>query len=100
MKRPPFSAGLIVALAVLAGPDHLSIGELPVMVEKANADNGGKAGRTPVMPLARDPSTAVAEEYNAARRTGTRDAYELFIARHSDDPLAEQARAELKRLSR
>ena len=52
------------------------------------------------MPMARDPSVAVTEEYEAARRQGTREAFELFIACHSDDPLAEQARAELKRLSR
>jgi hypothetical protein len=50
--------------------------------------------------MARDPAVAVAEEYEAARRKGTREALELFIARHGDDPLAEQARAELKRLSR
>ena len=70
------------------------------MVEKANADGSGKAGRSPTMPMARDPSAAVAEEYEAARRKGTREAFELFIARHGDDPLAEQARAELKRLPR
>lgn len=74
------------------------------MVGKANADDsakeGAKAGRAPSMPMARDPSVAVAEEYEAARRKGTREAFELFIARHGDDPLAEQARAELKRLSR
>lgn len=74
------------------------------MVGKANADEAGKdnaeAGRAPSMPIARDPSAAVAEEYEAARRKGTREAFELFVARHGDDPLAEQARAELKRLSR
>ncbi|QIO37217.1 hypothetical protein [Bradyrhizobium sp. 1(2017)] len=103
-KKPgSLAAGLICALAVVAGPDRLSIGEQPVMVGKAKADGGkesGKAGRAPSMPMARDPSVAVAEEYEAARRKGTREALELFIARHSDDPLAEQARAELKRLSR
>jgi hypothetical protein len=108
MKLGSFSAGLVGVLAVVAGPDHLSIGEQPVMVVKANADengkdggkDGGKAGRAPSMPMARDPSAAVAEEYEAARRTGTREALELFIARHGDAPLAEQARAELKRLPR
>jgi len=50
--------------------------------------------------MARDPAIAVAEEYEAARGKGTREALELFIARHGDAPLAEQARAELKRLSR
>lgn len=70
------------------------------MVEKAKADHSNKAGRAPSMPMARDPASAVAEEYEATRRKGTREAFELFIARHGDDPLAEQARAELRRLSR
>lgn len=100
MKLGPLSAGLIGILAALAGPDRLPIGEQPVMVGKANADDNSKAGRAPSMPMARDPSAAVAEEYEATRRRGTREAFELFIARHGDDPLAEQARAELKRLSR
>ncbi|WP_063688171.1 hypothetical protein [Bradyrhizobium stylosanthis] len=104
MKLGPLAAGLIGAVAMLAGPDHLPIGELPAMASKANADDSGKpsakAGRAPSMPMARDPSAAVAEEFEAARRAGTREAFELFIARHGDDPLAEQARAELKRLPR
>jgi|SRR3954466_4298628 hypothetical protein len=112
MKLGPISAGLVGVMAVLAGPDHLPFGEQPVMVGKARADDSAKdngkdngkesakAGRAPSMPMARDPSVAVAEEYEAARRTRTREAFELFIARHGDDPLAEQARAELKRLSR
>ncbi|WP_349509779.1 hypothetical protein [Bradyrhizobium japonicum] len=74
------------------------------MANKANTSaSGGRsstAGHAPSMPMARDPAAAVAEEYEAARRKGTRDAFELFIARHGESPLAEQARAELKRLSR
>ena len=74
------------------------------MAQKANSDaKGGESGtaeHTPSMPMARDPAAAVAEEYEAARRKGTREAFELFIARHGDSPLAAQARAELKRLSR
>ena len=108
MKPGLFSVGLIGVMAVFAGPDRQPIGEQPAMVGKANADDGGKdkgnesgkAGRAPSMPMARDPSAAVAEEYEAARRKGTREAFELFLARHGDDPQAEQARAELKRLSR
>ena len=100
MKLGPFSAGLIGALAVLTGPDRVPIGEQPVMVGKAKADDNAKAGPAPAMPMARYPSAAVAEEYEAARRKGTREAFELFIARHGDAPLAEQARAALKRLSR
>lgn len=69
------------------------------MVGKANAHDSGKA-RAPSVPPARAPSAAVAEEYELARQRGTAEAFELFIARHGDDPLAEKARAELKRLSR
>ncbi|MCP1914534.1 hypothetical protein ACVWZM_006985 [Bradyrhizobium sp. USDA 4501] len=100
MKRSSLAAGLFGALAALAGYNHTPFGGLPVMVEKANADDSGKAGRLPTMPMARDPAAAVAEEYEAARRKGTREAFELFIARYGDDPLAEKARSELKRLSR
>jgi hypothetical protein len=104
MKLSPLSAGLFGALVALAGPNHLPFGGLPVMVGKASADESGKqggtAGRAPSVPMARDPSAAVAEEYEAARRQGTREAFELFIARHGDDPLAEKARAELKQLAR
>jgi hypothetical protein len=99
MRRHSLPAGLFGVLMVLAGLDQ-PFGELPVMVEKANADENGKAGRAPAMPMARDPAAAVAEEYEAARRKGTREALELFIARHGDASLAEQARDELKRLSR
>ncbi|BBO04171.1 MULTISPECIES: hypothetical protein [Bradyrhizobium] len=100
MKRRQVPAGLFCALVALAGLADQPFGGLPVMVEKANADENGNAGRAPSMPMARDPAAAVAEEYEAARRKGTREAFELFIARHGDAPLAEQARAELKRLSR
>ncbi|MGR4931042.1 hypothetical protein ACIPUD_30155 [Bradyrhizobium sp. CAR08] len=108
MKIRSLPAGLFGALMALAGPGHLSFGGQPVMVGKANADECGKesarqgvtAGCVPTVPMARDPSAAVAEEYESARRKGTREAFELFIARHGDDPLAERARAELKRLAR
>jgi hypothetical protein len=100
MKLRPLSAGLFGALVALATLDRLPSGGLPVMVRKANADDGGNARRAPSVPPARTPSAAVAEEYELARQKGTPEAFELFIARHGDDPLAEKARAELKRLSR
>ncbi|MCP3477082.1 hypothetical protein NLM33_43785 [Bradyrhizobium sp. CCGUVB1N3] len=74
--------------------------EQPVMSGKAKADEIGKAERAPSLPPPRDPSIAVAEEYELARRKGTAEALELFIARHGDDPLAEKARADLRRLPR
>ncbi|HEX2555471.1 MAG TPA: hypothetical protein VHL98_17370 [Microvirga sp.] len=50
------------------------------------------------MPRARDGDFAVREEFEAARRAGTREAYDLFIARHPDHPLARTAREERGRL--
>lgn len=111
MKLVPFSLGLIGLLAGLGGPDRLLLGDHAAMPEKATESDAGTAGgtdsaqrartgRAPSMPAARDPSAAVAEEYEAARRSGTREAWQLFLARHGDDPLAEQARAQLGRLPR
>jgi hypothetical protein len=100
MKLSRLAAGCLGAFLALANPD-LSFPEgQPVMSRKAKADEAAKAPRAPVMPPYRDPSIAVQEEYEAARSKGTAEALELFIARHGDDPLAEKARAELKRLTR
>jgi hypothetical protein len=100
MKLRVASAGLFGALLALAGLQHPLFKEQPIMVEKAVADEVGRAPRASTVPLARDPSVAVAEEYELARKKGTVEAFELFIARHGDSPLAEKAREELKRLSR
>lgn len=50
--------------------------------------------RSTNLPLPRDGSIAVQEELDAARRAGTLEAYDLFLARHGDHPLAETARHE------
>ncbi|MET4801595.1 hypothetical protein [Bradyrhizobium sp. LB11.1] len=70
------------------------------MVEKANADDSGKAWRAPSVPPARDPSAAVAEEYELARQKGTPEALELFITRHPDSTQAEKAREDLAAMKR
>lgn len=54
----------------------------------------------PEVPRARDGNIAIAQELCAAREAGTVEAYDLFIARHPDHPLAEVARAERERLIR
>lgn len=64
------------------------------MVEKANADDSGKL-RAPSVPPARDPSAAVAEEYEQVRQKGTAEALELFIVRHPDSAQARKAREDL-----
>jgi hypothetical protein len=93
----------VLSLAALAG--LLSWAQLvevqPLMMTgKAKADEIAKGVRAPSLPPPRDPSVAIAEEYEFARRKGTAEALELFIARHDGDPLAQKLRAELRRLSR
>jgi hypothetical protein len=56
--------------------------------------------RSTDLPRARDPNIAVQEELDAARRSGTVAAYDLFLARHGDHPLAEAARREREALPR
>lgn len=53
----------------------------------------------PIAP-ARDGNVAIREEYDAARRTGTAAALEIFVARHPDHPLTVKARTRLARLRR
>ncbi|WP_438748665.1 hypothetical protein [Pararhizobium sp. O133] len=45
-----------------------------------------------------DPEKAVASEYAKLKARGTIEAFELFIARHPDHPLADDARKNLNRL--
>lgn len=46
----------------------------------------------PTMPLPRDPQVAVQEEFEAAKAQGTREAYDLFIARHPDSRFTAEAK--------
>jgi hypothetical protein len=48
----------------------------------------------------RDGNIAIQEELDAARRAGTLEAYDLFIARHPSHPLMETARRERDRIAR
>lgn len=57
------------------------------------------ATRSTNLPLPRDPDIAVQEELDAARRAGTLAAYDLFLARNGDHPLAEAARRERARIA-
>ena len=50
------------------------------------------------VPPARDGEIAIREEFDAACRLGTRVAYDQFIARHPEHPLAGKARAERAKL--
>jgi hypothetical protein len=50
------------------------------------------------MPPARDGNIAIQEELDVARRAGTLEAYDLFLSRHPDHPLAQIARRERSQL--
>jgi len=57
-------------------------------------------GRSTDQPRPRDGDIAIQEELEAARRERTVAAYDLFIARHSNHPLAAAARKERAELAR
>ena len=48
----------------------------------------------------RDGNIAIQQELDAARRAGTLEAYDLFIARHPQHPLVQTAREERERIAR
>lgn len=50
-----------------------------------------------IAQTARDGDIAVREEFEAAMRSGSESSLNLFIARHPDHPLADQARQALQR---
>ena len=85
MRRTLAIATLALALA---GP---ACAKEPEMAERPR--------RSTDLPRPRDPNIAVQEELDAARRAGTVAAYDLFLARHGDDPLAETARRERSRIA-
>ena len=62
------------------------------------ADPEGNA--MPISQPARDGNIAIQQELDAARRAGTLEAYDLFIARHPRHPLIETARRERARIAR
>jgi hypothetical protein len=66
----------------------------------APADVNDPPRRSTDLPRPRDGNIAVQEELDAARKAGTIAAYDLFLARNPDHPLAEAARRERARLQR
>jgi hypothetical protein len=98
-------SGLILAIwpaatVLLPLPDRISPEEDILMPRKAHAGQPSAASPERTMPPARDPEVAVQEEYDLARRRGTAEALELFIARHPGSSQAERARAELLKMKR
>ena len=69
----------------------IGLAVLAMMPALAAADPGGP---TMTVPRARDGNIAIQQELDAARKAATLEAYDLFIARHPQHPLAEIARCE------
>lgn len=64
----------------------------------AAGDRPPGTGGSMILPT--DPEVVVEAEYKDFKAKGTREALELFIARHPDHPLAEKAREDIKRLGK
>lgn len=77
------------------------IAAVPILAAACQApgERGTRVPKEEIIP-ARDGNIAIQEEYDAARRAGTAAAYDLFIARHPQHPLADRARAERAKLPR
>ena len=84
--------------AIVVSGAALCLGALLALVPMKDAMAQGPRRSEP-MPLPRDGDAAVREELDAARRAGTREAYDLFIARHPDHPLTATAKGERERLA-
>ena len=65
-----------------------------------SAASDGPAGTGGVMIPPTDPEIVIEGEYRNFKAKGTREALELFIARHPDHPLAKKAHEDLRRLGK
>jgi hypothetical protein len=99
-RSPALVTSLLAALMLPIGPDDLLRERRISMAKAVTAGETLKPVPQETTPPARDPKIAVEEEYQIARQRGTAQALELFIERHPDDPLAEKARADLRRMTR
>ena len=84
MQKPAAIAILALALTGAACPKAPEVDSRP--------------RRSTDLPRPRDGNIAIQEELDAARRERTVAAYDRFIARHPDHPLAEVARRERAQL--
>ena len=85
--------GLLLAL-LLGAPAAAAVG-CAAEEEKMSAQGTPSAQ----VPPARDGDVAIQEELDAARRAGSLEAYDLFIARHPGHRLATVAREERARIA-
>lgn len=91
----PRSIAAAAALAALLGGCAAARAEAP---ETAVTDRTSPPGRSPDFNPAGRGQAAVQAEFDAAARADTVQAWDLFLARHPDNPLAADARARRARL--
>lgn len=79
----------------------VALSAAPLLVAACTAPGQREAGVAgeEIIP-ARDGDIAIQEEFNVAKQAGTVAAWDLFIARHPEHPLADRARAERAKLPR
>jgi hypothetical protein len=99
-RSSALGTSLLAAFVLLIDPDGLLCERRILMAKAAAAGETPKPVPQETTPPARDPKIAVEEEYQIARQRGTVQALELFIARHPEDPLAQRALADIRRISR
>ncbi|AXS41376.1 hypothetical protein [Breoghania sp. L-A4] len=90
-RSPLLLAGVVFLVLGLLLPGR----PFPPMVFAGDGTSGRAAGDgsfSSTARPARDGDVAVREEFDAAVRRDTPEGYELFILRHPDHPLAEEAR--------
>jgi len=84
----------------LAAATSLGLGLAAAATCAKDLDVKQPARRSTDQPRPRDGNVAIQEELDAARRARTVAAYDLFLARHGDHPLARVARRERDQLAR
>lgn len=91
-----YRAGLFAAplIACLGSAPVLAKGEAPQGTQVPALPSGTKAppGTGGIMAPPGDADEAIRSEFRTIEKRGTRDAYLLFIQRHPDHPLAQEAR--------
>ena len=101
LRRSPASKKRLCAwTAVIFGAMNI---QHPATANQLNDGKMDATQRPPMAAPARDGNIAIREEFEAARRANTVEAYDLFIARHPGHPLvpeAERERALLQRTKR
>jgi hypothetical protein len=92
----PASIGILAATLSASATNALEVNGPMPMADDPHSPRAPR--REAIMPPPRHPDIAVREEFEMARAKNTAAALALFIERHADHPLADEARRILKSL--